>query len=177
MYRIEKGITQSQQLQPLDIIFSVSDNLRPLDQLQLYLQSKYIQKYFPKMDPVLSKFNQVRMFWGHALMKDKLLSLEWTRIPFTFKYRVKVAFLSDWIIDPANAWIMRHPTIIKNGISNREFTENVIGKWYSQETSTHPSKDIFAIFQRAGYPLPGAVTSQINITSLLLTSKLVWANS
>ena len=177
MQRLKPSIKDVSQLEPLDLVFSVQEEDKIFQRIRAYFRYRRFKRNYPDADETLCGFNTVRMFWGNAFMHNESLCLEWIQSPISGKWTSRISFMTAWVLQSKNAWIMRHPSVIASGLHNRGEIENVIGRWYMQDNVISPYADIFTVYQRSGYPLPGSINRKKNIHSLLLSSKLVFINS
>lgn len=176
MQKLNTPISNLQQLMPMDLIFSYSEETKLLPKILQKIRIYQFQKNHPDLDISLAYFNRVRMFWGLAFTNNEVVCLDWVRNPYTLKYSLKIEFLSSWVLDVENAWILRSANLVRTGMNNRGGFENIIGKYYVKGELTTPSKDIFKMYQQAGSALPGNEDTNANISDLLIAPTLVLIN-
>ena len=170
MKKLNPPISQVQQLQPLDLIFSVVTEKGIINQIKRYFRIRKLKKKFPDVEPSLFEFNQVRIFWGFALISYEMMCLERDD-----DNKPHITFLTDWVMDINNTWICRHNKVISRGIGNKESYESLIGRFYMKEHTGDILSDIHTMYQQAKIFLDK--TPPESIPELMLNPKLVLINS
>jgi hypothetical protein len=170
MKKLSPPIAQATQLQPFDLIFSVTTEEGILNKLKKWYHIQRLRKQFPDVESTLLEFNSVRLFWGFALSNYAMMCVEWDKLQ-----KPRVTFVTEWIMTVDNAWIFRHNKVITRGIDNKEAYENAIGLYYMNPPTGNQLLDINTLYQQAKISLGKEAPK--SIPELMLNSNLILINS